>query len=52
MLAFLTPSILVWFGMNQDAVDSHHIPYTARVVFMIGSALSLVTILYSIRRGP
>jgi len=52
MLAFLTPSILVWFGMNQDSVDAHHIPYTARVVFMIGSVLSLTTIIYSIKRVP
>jgi maltose/moltooligosaccharide transporter len=52
MLAFLTPSILVWLGMNQDAVDSHHIPYTARIVFMIGSALSLITIVYSVKRVP
>ena len=33
MLAFLTPSLLVWFGMNQDWVDSHNIPYTARIAF-------------------
>jgi maltose/moltooligosaccharide transporter len=25
MLAFLTPSILVWAGMNQDWVDAHNI---------------------------
>ncbi|MBN8806640.1 MAG: MFS transporter [Sphingomonas sp.] len=52
MLAFLTPAILVFFGMNQDWVDAHGIPYTARVVFMIGSALSLATILYSVKRVP
>jgi len=52
MLAFLTPSILVWLGMNQDSVDAHHIPYTARVVFMVGAVLSLTTILYSIKRVP
>ena len=52
MLAFLTPSILVWCGMNQDAVDAHHIPYTARIVFMIGAALALLTIIYSIKRVP
>jgi maltose/moltooligosaccharide transporter len=51
-LAFLTPSILVWFGMNQDWVDAHHIPYTVRAVFMIGAVLSLTTILWSIRRVP
>jgi maltose/moltooligosaccharide transporter len=52
MLAFLTPSILVFFGMNQNWVDPHGIPYTARVVFMVGSALSLATILYSVWRVP
>nr|WP_068072977.1 MFS transporter [Novosphingobium lentum] len=52
MLAFLTPSILVGFGMNQDWVDAHHIPYTARVVFMFGAVLSLSTILWSILRVP
>jgi maltose/moltooligosaccharide transporter len=52
MLAFLTPSILVWFGMNQDWVDSHNIPYTARVVFMIGAVLSFTTIIFSILRVP
>jgi maltose/moltooligosaccharide transporter len=52
MLAFLTPSLLVWAGMNQDAVDAHHIPYTARVTFMMGAALSIGTILWSVRRVP
>lgn len=52
MLAFLTPSLLVFAGMNQDWVDTHNIPYTARVVFMIGAVLSLTTIIYSIMRVP
>ncbi|MDE2563778.1 MAG: MFS transporter [Sphingomonadales bacterium] len=52
MLAFLTPSILVGLGMNQDWVDAHNIPYTVRVVFMIGAVLSLSTIVWSIRRVP
>ena len=52
MLAFLTPSILVGFGMNQDWVDAHHIPYTVRVVFTIGAVLSLTTIVWSIWRVP
>ena len=52
MLAFITPSLLVMFGMNQNWVDSHHIPYTARVVFMFGAVLSLGTILYSVFRVP
>ncbi len=52
MLAFLTPSILVWFGMNQDWVDANNIPYTVRIVFMLGAVLSLSTILFSIMRVP
>jgi hypothetical protein len=47
MLAFLTPSLLVWAGMNQDWVDAHNIPYTARIAFMVGAVLSLTTIVYS-----
>ncbi len=52
MLAFLTPSLLVWAGMNQDWVDAHNIPYTARIAFTVGAALSLTTILYSVWRVP
>ncbi|TXC70337.1 SLC45 family MFS transporter [Sphingomonas ginsenosidivorax] len=52
MFAFLTPSLLVWAGMNQDWVDTHNIPYTARVAFMVGAVLSFSTILWSIRRVP
>ncbi|MGP7796768.1 MFS transporter [Sphingomonas sp. CLY1604] len=52
MLAFLTPSLLVWAGMNQDWVDAHNIPYTARIAFMVGAALSFGTIVWSIRRVP
>ena len=52
MLAFLTPSLLVGFGMNQDWVDSHGIPFTVRIVFMIGAVLSLTTILWSVLRVP
>lgn len=52
MLAFLTPSLLVWAGMNRDWVDAHHIPYTARVTFMVGAVLSLGTILWSVLRVP
>ncbi|MFM2370682.1 MAG: hypothetical protein RIS85_404 [Pseudomonadota bacterium] len=52
MLAFLTPSLLVGFGMNQDWVDSHNIPYTVRIVFMIGAVLSLTTIVWSVLRVP
>ncbi len=52
MLAFLTPSLLVGFGMSRDWVDDHGIPYTVRVVFMIGAVLSLATIVWSVLRVP
>lgn len=52
MLAFLTPTLLVAAGMNQDWVDAHHIPYTARIAFLTGAVLSLGTILYSVRKVP
>lgn len=51
-LAFMTPSILVWFGMNQDWVDAHNIPYTTRTVFWVGAVLSFSTILWSVVRVP
>jgi maltose/moltooligosaccharide transporter len=52
MLAFLTPSLLVAFGMDKDWVDPHGIPYTVRVVFSVGAVLSLSTIVWSILRVP
>jgi maltose/moltooligosaccharide transporter len=52
MLAFITPSLLVGLGINQDWVDVHNIPYTVRIVFMVGAVLSLSTILWSILRVP
>lgn len=51
-LGFLTPSLLVWFGMNQDWVDAHNIPYTTRIVFWTGAVLSFATILWSVTRVP
>lgn len=52
MLAFATPALLVGLGMNQDWVDAHNIPYTARIVFWIGAILSLTTIVWSVLRVP
>ncbi len=52
MLAFVTPSLLVGLGLNQDWVDVHNIPYTVRIVFSVGAVLSLSTILWSILRVP
>lgn len=52
-LAYIAPTALVvWFGMNKDLVDSHHIPYTTHVAFMVGAVLSLSTILWSVISVP
>jgi maltose/moltooligosaccharide transporter len=52
MLSYLTPSIMVYFGMSQYAVDGNHIPVITRITFLIGAVLSLTTIVWSIVRVP
>lgn len=49
-LAYLSPSIFVWFGMNPDAVDANGIPDVTKLAFAIGAVLSLSTILWSVWR--
>ena len=51
-LAYLAPSIFVWFGMNPNAVDANGIPDITRLAFAIGAVLSLSTILWSVWRVP
>ncbi|WP_375420032.1 MFS transporter [uncultured Sphingomonas sp.] len=51
-LSYLAPSILVFWGMDANAVDGNNIPHITRVAFVIGAVLSLSTILWSILRVP
>ena len=51
-LAYLMPSLLVWFGMNKDAVNSHHIPHIVIAAFMIGAVFSLVSVLWTLKTTP
>ena len=51
-LSYLAPSILVWMGMNKDAVGDNHIPQITQISFMIGAFLSISTIAWSIWRVP
>ncbi|MRV75413.1 MFS transporter [Duganella sp. FT92W] len=51
-LAYLTPSLLVAFGMNRDAVNSHHIPHTVIAAFLIGAVFSLASVLWTVRTTP
>ena len=34
-LAYLTPTLLVWLGMNKDAINASNIPYITIAAFMI-----------------
>ncbi|MFG6448311.1 MFS transporter [Roseateles sp. BYS180W] len=51
-LAYLTPSIMVWLGMNRDAVAHNNIPLTTVTAFGVGALLSFSTVWWSIRRVP
>ncbi len=51
-LSYLAPSLLVWAGLNADALDANGIPVITRIAFVIGAVLSLTTILWSILRVP
>jgi maltose/moltooligosaccharide transporter len=43
-LAYLTPTILVWIGMNKDSVNASNIPQITVVAFLIGAVCSIGTI--------
>ncbi len=51
-LAYLSPSLFVWLGMNKDAVNANHIPNITVLAFMIGAFFSIATVLWSIRAVP
>jgi maltose/moltooligosaccharide transporter len=51
-ISYLAPSLLVWWGMNKDAVDANGIPDITRIAFLVGAVLSLATILWSVVRVP
>ena len=49
-LSYLTPSLLVWWGIGRDLVDANNIPVVTRIAFLIGAVLSIATILFSVLR--
>jgi maltose/moltooligosaccharide transporter len=51
-LAYLAPSIMVWWGMNKDAVGGNHIPQVTLFAFIVGAALSISTVVWSLRKVP
>ena len=48
-LAYLTPSILVFIGVNGDRVNARGIPLITVGAFIIGSLLSITSILWTVR---
>lgn len=51
-LAYLTPSLLVWWGLDRDATASNHIPTSTVLAFLVGAVLSLGSVAWSVRRVP
>jgi len=51
-LAYLSPSLLVWWGMDKDAVNANHIPHITIAAFIIGAVFSLATVWWSVHTTP
>ena len=51
-LAYLTPSLLVVFGMNMTSATTHGIPYAVVTAFVIGAIFSIVSIGWSAWTTP
>ncbi len=48
-LSYITPSLLLFFGMKRDVVNAHGIPQITVWAFIIGSVLSITSILWTVR---
>lgn len=48
-LAYLTPSLLVFMGMNKEATNSSHIPQIVVVAFLIGAVFSITSMLWTLK---
>jgi maltose/moltooligosaccharide transporter len=51
-LAYLTPSLLVLFGMSQHAVNGSNIPHIVIAAFIIGAVFSITTVLWTLKTTP
>jgi maltose/moltooligosaccharide transporter len=54
-LSYLTPTLLIFFGVNKYAENSHHIPLTTIIAFVIGAVISISSImwtLYTTKENP
>lgn len=51
-LSYLTPSLLVLFGMSRDSLNGRGIPYITVGAFLIGAVFSISTIWWTVRTTP
>ena len=51
-LAYLTPSLLVFGGMDKDLVNASNIPHIVITAFLIGAVVSLSSILWTLKTTP
>jgi maltose/moltooligosaccharide transporter len=51
-LAYLMPSLLVWWGMSRDAVNENNIPQITLIAFLVGAVFSFTSVWWSIKRVP
>ena len=48
-LSYLTPTLLIFFGVSKFATNANHIPLTTIIAFIIGSFMSIGSILYTLK---
>ena len=51
-LSYLTPSLFVGLGLSLNATNARGIPWVTVIAFLIGSVLSLTSILWTVRTTP
>jgi maltose/moltooligosaccharide transporter len=51
-LSYITPSLLVFMGMNRDAVNDRGIPNITMLAFLMGAVFSTASILWSLKQVP
>jgi maltose/moltooligosaccharide transporter len=51
-LSYITPSLLVFLGMNRDAVNDRGIPNITMLAFLMGAVFSVTSILWSLKTVP
>ncbi|MBD3750315.1 MAG: MFS transporter [Sphingobacteriales bacterium] len=48
-LSYLTPTLLIFFGISKMAVNDNGIPITTMIAFVIGSCVSIGSILWTLK---